>query len=239
MADLDLRVDYQDDILDASVNTKRKYNIIENADGTKSLEDVSVYTQTGDTFGAVDVNKTNQAILDLNQSLTIDFSNSTATSLNQLLQYVADNFFPIELDLLATYPTSDDWQLTKYLQTNSSFSMSNGKLTLTDPPVSGLTYNRMSSVASNEKVDLTSYSKLKVELSRTESSATVYLALWSSSVSYEKPALILATLSSGTSNYSSEIDISDYNGEYYIGLNINSGSGFATTVEMTECKLTP
>lgn len=69
MADLDLRVDYQDDILDSSVNTKRKYNIIENADGTKSLEDVSVYTQNGDSFGAVDINKTNQAILDLNQSL--------------------------------------------------------------------------------------------------------------------------------------------------------------------------
>ena len=76
MADLDLRVDYQDDILDSSVNTKRKYNIIENADGTKSLEDVSVYTQKGDSFGAVDVNKTNQAVLDLNSSLnTIDYDN--------------------------------------------------------------------------------------------------------------------------------------------------------------------
>ena len=70
MADLDLRVDYQDDILDSSVNTKRKYNIIENEDGTKSLEDVSVYTQNGDSFGAADINKTNQAVLDLNSSLT-------------------------------------------------------------------------------------------------------------------------------------------------------------------------
>ena len=77
MADLDLRVDYQDDILDSSVNTKRKYNIIENADGTKSLEDVSVYTQTGDTFGAVDINKTNQAILDLNQSLNMRYNPDT------------------------------------------------------------------------------------------------------------------------------------------------------------------
>lgn len=69
MADLDLRVDYKDDILDSSVNTKRKYNIIENEDGTKSLEDVSVYTQNGDSFGAADINKTNQAVLDLNSSL--------------------------------------------------------------------------------------------------------------------------------------------------------------------------
>lgn len=69
MAVLDLRVDYKDDILDSSVNTKRKYNIIENEDGTKSLEDVSVYTQNGDSFGAADINKTNQAVLDLNSSL--------------------------------------------------------------------------------------------------------------------------------------------------------------------------
>lgn len=74
MADLDLRTDYKDDILDSSVNEKRKYNIIENTDGTKSLEDVSVYTQRGDSFGAVDINKTNQAVLVLNSSLTLSTS---------------------------------------------------------------------------------------------------------------------------------------------------------------------
>ena len=96
MANLDLRVDYQDDILDASVNTQRKYNIIENADGTKTLEDVSVYTQVGDTFGAVDINKTNQAVLDLNQSLTLDYSNASADvqNINILLQKLLDKFYP-------------------------------------------------------------------------------------------------------------------------------------------------
>ena len=82
MAALDLRTDYKDDILDSSVNTKRKYNIIENEDGTKSLEDVSVYTQNGDSFGAADINKTNQAVLDLNSSLTVN-----ATNLNDKYSY--------------------------------------------------------------------------------------------------------------------------------------------------------
>ena len=77
MADLDLRTDYKDDILDSSVNEKRKYNIIDNADGTKSLEDVSEYAQRGDSFGAVDINKTNQAVLDLNQSLNDVIENLT------------------------------------------------------------------------------------------------------------------------------------------------------------------
>lgn len=48
---------YKDDILDTSVNTRRKYNMIENADGTVSLEDATTYLQVGDDFGAADVNE--------------------------------------------------------------------------------------------------------------------------------------------------------------------------------------
>lgn len=64
-----LKTNYKDDILDTSVNTQRKYRMVNNADGTISLEDVTVYTQNGDSFGAADINKTNQAVLDLNSSL--------------------------------------------------------------------------------------------------------------------------------------------------------------------------
>lgn len=46
------RTDYRDDILDASKNTSRKYRLIENTDGTVSLEDVTVYTQNGDAMTA-------------------------------------------------------------------------------------------------------------------------------------------------------------------------------------------
>lgn len=53
----DLRTDYKDDILDISVNEKRKYRQINNGDGTISLEDVTVYLQVGDNFGANDLNK--------------------------------------------------------------------------------------------------------------------------------------------------------------------------------------
>lgn len=54
-----LKTDYKDDILNTDVNTKRKYNLIENDDGTYSLEDVTVYKQIGDTYSASDVNETN------------------------------------------------------------------------------------------------------------------------------------------------------------------------------------
>lgn len=65
----DLKTDYKDDVLDTSVNEKRKYNLIQNEDGTVSLEDATVYSQAGDTFGAADVNETNKTVNALNKSL--------------------------------------------------------------------------------------------------------------------------------------------------------------------------
>lgn len=51
-----LKTDYKDDVLDTSVNTVRKYNMIQNDDGTVSFEDVTEYLQTGDSFGAQEMN---------------------------------------------------------------------------------------------------------------------------------------------------------------------------------------
>lgn len=61
MADL-LREDYKDDILDVSANELRKYQMIQNDDGTVSFLDVTEYMQTGDNFGAGDINSTNVAL---------------------------------------------------------------------------------------------------------------------------------------------------------------------------------
>ena len=52
-----LKTDNKDDELDTSVNTKRKYNMIQNDDGTVSFEDVTEYLQTGDSFGAQEINE--------------------------------------------------------------------------------------------------------------------------------------------------------------------------------------
>ncbi len=57
-----LKTDYKDEILDVTKNVKKKYNLIQNDDGTVSLEDVTSYSQTGDMFGAKDINSTNAEI---------------------------------------------------------------------------------------------------------------------------------------------------------------------------------
>ena len=60
-----LKEDYLDDILDTSVNEKRKYRMINNADDTISLEDVTEYSQNGNNFGASDINITNKTVNEL------------------------------------------------------------------------------------------------------------------------------------------------------------------------------
>ena len=62
----DLRTDYKDDVLDVSANTKRIFNLVDQ-DGNVvvanvSIQDITKYTQEGDTFGAADINATNEAV---------------------------------------------------------------------------------------------------------------------------------------------------------------------------------
>lgn len=70
----DLRTDYKDQLLDTSVNSERRYNLVD-SDGNVvqsgvSLSDVTVYSQEGDSFGAGVLNGITGAINDLNDSLS-------------------------------------------------------------------------------------------------------------------------------------------------------------------------
>ena len=62
MAKQTLPTNFKDDILSLSMGGKRRYNLIQNSDGTYSFEDVTEYTQTGSDFGAGQINATNQAV---------------------------------------------------------------------------------------------------------------------------------------------------------------------------------
>lgn len=57
-----LKTNYQNAVLNINRNIHTKYRQIVNADGTISFEDVSDYEQTGDSFGANDMNTTNAEI---------------------------------------------------------------------------------------------------------------------------------------------------------------------------------
>lgn len=96
----DLKTDYKDDVLDTSKNTKRKYKMIQNADGTVSFEDVTVYKQEGDSFGGADINATNKFCNSLNQSMKLcgtwkDISATTDANGNALIGNVKESQVPI------------------------------------------------------------------------------------------------------------------------------------------------
>lgn len=57
-----LPTNLKDDILDARVNQRRRYNMITNPDGTVEFEDVTVYSQVGSEYGAGLINETNKQI---------------------------------------------------------------------------------------------------------------------------------------------------------------------------------
>lgn len=63
-----LSTDFQDDIL-ASSNTKRKYSMTYNTDGTVSFEDITVYSQTGSAYGAKEINEERKAINENSEAL--------------------------------------------------------------------------------------------------------------------------------------------------------------------------
>ena len=62
MAKANLPVNFKDDILKENMNGKRRFKMIQNTDGTVSFEDVTDYTQVGSTFGAAQINATNEAV---------------------------------------------------------------------------------------------------------------------------------------------------------------------------------
>ena len=68
-----LKTNYKDRLLNASVNTERKFNLVDSggnviASGV-SLRDITQYSQTGDTFGAADINKITAKINEQNNNL--------------------------------------------------------------------------------------------------------------------------------------------------------------------------
>lgn len=68
-----LKTDYKDDILNTDVNVNRKFNIVR-SNGTLveqnvELRETTAFKQVGDSFGAKDINETNEAIVDVTSKL--------------------------------------------------------------------------------------------------------------------------------------------------------------------------
>lgn len=83
MAKQTLPTNFQDDILNSSMNGKRRYREIPNADGTISLEDATTYDQVGSNFGASQLNLMSDNI---NQSFDANKMLKTMDEVNAVTQ---------------------------------------------------------------------------------------------------------------------------------------------------------
>ena len=79
----ELSRDFKGDILDSS-NTRRKYRMINNSDGTVSFEDVTVYSQQGSEFGAKEVNEERENINNL-----VNYMEESNPVIQELQQHLA------------------------------------------------------------------------------------------------------------------------------------------------------
>lgn len=88
MAKQVLPTNFMDDILNESMNGKRRWIITQNDDGTYTFEDATTYDQLGNTFGQAQVNAMNKAINEsVDQARVID-DYKTLAAVNQ------DGFVP-------------------------------------------------------------------------------------------------------------------------------------------------
>ena len=83
MAKKVLPTNFMDDILNESMNGKRRWTITQNDDGTYTLDDATTYDQLGNTFGQAQVNEMNKAINEsVDQARVID-DYKTLAAVNQ------------------------------------------------------------------------------------------------------------------------------------------------------------
>lgn len=87
----DLKTTYKDDVLNTSKNTKRKYKMTNNSDGTVSFEDVTNYSQTGDNFNADILNGINERVNSVSQNF-MTFMAPTASELGSNTSDTSDYF---------------------------------------------------------------------------------------------------------------------------------------------------
>lgn len=115
MAKQELPVDFKDDVLQAAMAGKRRYRVIQNEDGTISLDDVTEYSQIGNSYGAAQMNATNMAVNEsFDKNKVIDSLDDIAA--NESAGYAAGALAVRELNGKSIFEsgTSGNWKYNKW-----------------------------------------------------------------------------------------------------------------------------
>ena len=199
----DLRTDYKDDILDLTQNTQRKYRMITNDDGTVSFEDVTVYSQIGDSFGAADVNTITNALNNTEGSVRYN----AETDMVQIkdAEGVWHDYASGGLTGLQLFYNGD-----QCIDITGGWDILNGTTSITETlnVYSGNPDGTWQSARiTAKKINLTEYTRLKVKCTQV-AVARILMSKTKSFTDYAKSF----TLSVGDN----EFDITGYTDEFYI-----------------------
>lgn len=226
----DLKTNYVDDVLDTTKNQLRKYQQIQNDDGTVSFVDVTEYTQVGTSFGAKDINDTNAAINDVNRNLNIRYNNDT-DKVQLLFNGVWTDWQNGNMVKKYLYLSGDECgDLTGgYIVGYYSNHCTGTKITndnYLQINISGdKQYATYAWVTTKKLVNTTGYTKLKAKFYTSKSTLKATLSLsqqyvagaQSNVTNIAYPPVVVKTDSlASTSQIEVEIDISAYQGNYYV-----------------------
>ena len=181
----DLPVNYVDAVLDADVNDKRRYNLINNPDGTVSFEDVTEYTQVGSDFGANDINQTNTKVNEVNANLSDlevnpsaiysasgDGTKTFATLLNQIKPYYMALNDDERRCTLIEYGTFVFHLSDIYSGIFTQTIVSNGEIQLNEIDLANAKYYYSSGVTANDASSLVVASGAAISLISTKDVTT-------------------------------------------------------------------
>lgn len=247
-----LKENYVDDILNTSKNTKRKYNMITNADGTVSFEDVTEYSQNGDNFGSADVNAITKAINELAAiGITVRYNQENGyleVKDGSVWKKTDVKTIGLKKYLFSANNNEAEFAVTNKYTISTVQNFFNGTFTVNDNSMTMQVANSNGAGSYNvisKKIDITSFSKLVFSHNTTISSATEYniVALWIADKLVESgrtfPVLRNNYLINGTaSNGTVECDVSNLEGEVYIGITIQlNKNGLSAKTTITEMYL--
>lgn len=132
----DLPTNYLDDILSDSMGGKRRYKIT-HLNGTSeevTIEDISKYDQVGSTFGAGDINKTNQAVNEkFDSDDVVDPKLATEEGFSADAKLTGDALSELNKNIEKTIPFVGDnieelsTSTTSYTATNNGWLYANGQ----------------------------------------------------------------------------------------------------------------
>ena len=176
----------------------------------------------------------NSAIAEIEENLTIDFSNSTATSVKQLLQYVADKFFRVILNLFKNGVVADGFNFSGYSSTSV------GAYAITNNITLSATATTQDFTVCGSKVDLTNFNTLtaKGKFAGNSNYAIMHLTVNTelshvnqiTSKSYQK-----STVSTNECTFS--IDVSELSGEYYVNVMLQTPANESEIATFSEIVL--